>query len=274
MTMPEHEIITSRDNARIKRARKIREGNVDGRMFVEGVRLCEELLRSSVEFESVFVSEQALSNERAAALVDALRRRGADVHSVKASVFDALPDTRNSQGIVVTVLRPDDSGKALNAAFAADASVLPIVVVLHRANNPSNVGSVFRTAEAAGTVGIILTGGSADAFSPKALRASMGSAFRLPVWRTATLLSAVGWGKERGLIATGADVGADTMHYSADWQSPRLLVFGSEAHGLSGEERELMAELIKIPLANGVESLNLAVSSGIILFEAVRTASR
>lgn len=268
MRMPDREIITSRDNQHVKHARRVREGLEAGSMFVEGTRLVEELLRSDVAVANVFVSAAAAGNGRIAALVGSLTKSGTAPVTVAERIFDQIAATKNPQGIIAVAVRPSFDVGVLAGSLVN--SEIPVVVLLHSANDPSNVGSVVRTAEAAGAAGVILTRGSADPYSPKALRASMGSAFRIPIVSEMSIEDAVDWASGHGLLATGADVNAETLHYEADWTRPRLLMFGSEAHGLSESERELAAELIKIPLSNAVESLNLAVSSGIILFEAKR----
>jgi TrmH family RNA methyltransferase len=148
-----------------------------------------------------------------------------------------------------------------------------IVVYLNKINNPSNLGAVMRTAEAAGATGIITSPGSVDAFSPKSLRASMGSAFRLPIVQNIPLIDAHHWAKENGMTCVAADISGGISYTAVDWNGPKLLVLGSEAHGLSDKDLNLIDEKIVIPMHAGVESLNLAVSAAVILFEAARQRS-
>jgi TrmH family RNA methyltransferase len=101
----------------------------------------------------------------------------------------------------------------------------------------------------------------------------MGSALRLSIWEDAAFDDVTGWAREHGLITTAADIVADLDYAAIDWNRPRLLVFGSEAEGLSSSELAEIDEQIRIPMENGVESLNLAVSCGVILFEARRQRS-
>ena len=98
----------------------------------------------------------------------------------------------------------------------------------------------------------------------------MGSAFRLPIIEKWTFDDAIAWARSRGMVTTAADISGSTNYTDIDWTVPRLVVFGSEAHGLDEEELRMIDEKIIIPMGNEVESLNLAVSSGIILFEAKR----
>jgi TrmH family RNA methyltransferase len=193
-----------------------------------------------------------------------MSRRFPDIKNpilVEPKIFRSIADTENPQGIIVLARKPIGSlGNFLQG----------LIVLLHRVNNPSNLGAVVRTAEAAGAAGLITTAGSADAFSPKSLRASMGSAFRLPIVEGVDLEDAIVWAKERGLVSTAADITGKADYTGVDWKVPRLLVFGSEAHGLDERELASIDETILVQMENEVESLNLAVTSGIILFEAKR----
>ncbi|HEX6280534.1 MAG TPA: RNA methyltransferase [Pyrinomonadaceae bacterium] len=255
--MSEREIITSRDNAKLKFARSVRDGREDGQIFIEGVRLVREAVRSHTSIRSAFVST-SFSNEPAE-ILDTTR---IEVIKVAEKAFASIADTENSQGIVLIADRPQSSLDNLGRSGP--------VVLIHQVNNPSNLGALVRTAEAAGASGLITTNGSADAFSPKALRASMGSAFRLPIVERVDLSEAIEWARSHGLVTTAADISGAANYTDVDWTVPRLLVFGSEAHGLGERELELIDENILIPMENEVESLNLAVSAGIVLFEAKR----
>ena len=129
---------------------------------------------------------------------------------------------------------------------------------------------VQSAAEAADIAGMVISPRSADVFSPKAIRASMGAVFRMPVWEGAEFSQLTVWSEQNGLMVTASDVSADSSYTDIDWKIPRSLVIGSEAHGLEADELASVADKILIPMANGVESLNLAVATGIMLFEAKR----
>jgi TrmH family RNA methyltransferase len=256
--------ISSRDNERLKHARRVRDGKVEGRIFLEGVRLVADAVGSGTAIETVFVSAAVRPR-----LEDLVSGTGAKfAYEVSDSVLQSLGDTKTSQGIIAIAERPVASPEDI--AQRLETAAVPIVVFLERVNNPSNVGAVIRSAEAAGVAGVIVSKGSADTFSPKALRAAMGSSLRLAVWSGADLGNAMLWAKDRGMRTTAADVEA-TLDYSAiDWRRPRLLIIGSEASGLSDDDRRSVDELTFIPMESEVESLNLAVATGIILFEARR----
>ena len=261
-----HEKITSRDNQRLVNARKVRDGNVPGQIFIEGKRLVEEALRSGIEIDECFYAEGFADID----LIYECADKAAFTAELPERIFNFIADTKNPQGIILIAKRPVSDAAAIERNLAHG---LPIVLFLKEINNPSNLGAVLRTAEAAGVAGIIVSTNSADVYSPKAIRAAMGSSLRLAIWENAEFREVLSWAKECKLTTTATDIGAEQTYTQIDWNAPRLLVFGSEAHGLTVEEVNIVDETILIPMENEVESLNLAVSTGIILFEAKRQHS-
>lgn len=264
--------ISSRDNAKLVSARKVRDGKTDDLIFIEGVRLAEEALRSELTMSDCFVTPAFADTERGRELIDRIHVANLPISEVPESLFRSIADTKNSQGIVVIADRPVGGVVAIEKNTQSLKSAT--VVFLSKVNDPSNLGAVFRTAEAAGVAGVIASKGSADVFSPKALRAAMGASLRIPVWENADLSEVISWSSIHGLKTTAADIGAEAVYTDLDWNQPRLIIFGSEAHGLTPAVLEAVQETMLIPMQNGVESLNLAVSAGIILFEAVRQRSK
>ncbi|MGI8786597.1 MAG: TrmH family RNA methyltransferase [Pyrinomonadaceae bacterium] len=257
--------IISRENQKIKFARRVREGFHKDLIFVEGVRLAEEALRSNLKiFDAIFTADFAAS-ERGRNILQ--QTESSNLAEVSTKIFTSLAETKNSQGIILIGEKPL-TGENIIAAKLEDGETFPLLVLLHQINNPSNLGAILRTAEAANAAGVITTKNSADVFSPKTLRGAMGAAFRISLWKDADFFEVTSWAKEKNFVSVCADVNAKTSYLEIDWRKPRLLIFGSEAHGLSAEEREKIEESLIVPMANGVESLNLAVSAGVILFEA------
>jgi TrmH family RNA methyltransferase len=262
------QIITSRDNPLAKRARAVRGGRVRGQIFVEGLRLCEEALQAlgPDEVTDVVHTERIAQDERGARLLDRLRRGGRRTTLASESVFSSISDTKTPQGVVMLASRPDTGPGAL----LKDASAVPLIVILHRVNNPSNAGAVLRAAEAAGATAAVLTEGSADIFSPKALRGAMGSSLRLPLWTGARFREAVEWCKGRGVKTVCTDVRAARAHTEVDWTGPAALILGEEAAGIAPEEVAAADLALRIPMRPPVESLNVAVAAAVVLYEAAR----
>jgi RNA methyltransferase, TrmH family len=262
--------ITSRDNQKIKFARQTRDGRERGFVFAEGARLAEEVLKSGLQIHSIFFTADFAATGRGSIFLEAAAAKSEFTAEVSEKVFDALADTKTSQGVAVVCEKPLTGETILNAGLLKKNLQFPLVALLHRINNPNNLGAILRTAEAVDLSGVILTKNSADAFSPKALRAAMGASLRLPLWTNADFFEVLSWAREKNLKSVCADISAEKSFREIDWNAPRLVVFGSEAHGLSEEERARIEESLLIPMANGVESLNVAVACGIIFYEARR----
>jgi TrmH family RNA methyltransferase len=259
------ETITSRRNTLVQRARSVRDGREKSAVFVEGVRLCEEALRASVEFEFALYTQGLADDERGAALLEQLQTVCPAVHLVSASVLESISDTKTPQGVVAIARRPRTGREVVESNKA-----LPLVVIMHRANNPSNAGAMLRVAEAAGATAVIVTEGSTDPLSAKALRGSMGSSLRLPLWTGPTFDEALRWCDARGIRTVSTTTGAASMHTEIDWTGARAIVVGPEAGGLSDEEASAANECVRIPMREPVESLNVAVALAVVLYEAAR----
>ena len=257
--------ITSRDNDHVKFARRVRDGREPGVMFLEGRRVVEEAARSGIKADRVFVTREFLDSGVPAGL------NAEGMFEVPPSVLESIADTSAPQGIVVLAPIPETGSGVIAGALN---TAMPLVVFLDRINNPSNLGAVVRTTEAAGAAGIIISSGSANIFSAKALRAAMGSSLRLPIWTDACLDEAIEWAVANGLRTVASDTGAAKSYIDIDWTVPRMLVVGSEAHGIGEDDLEKIDERIVIPMDENVESLNIAVATGVIMFEARRQNAR
>lgn len=271
--MIEKNLITSRDNQKLKIARRVRDGKLSDAVFVEGVRHAEEVLRSQAKITECFYEENFPGNERTKKLTAEISHVAENTSIVESRIFSSITETNTSQGIVLIVEKPETTEENFERKVNQNSPVNSPVIFLSEINNPSNLGAILRTAEAAGASGIIISEKSASAFSPKATRASLGANLRLPIWENARFDRVLNWASQRKAITTAADVNARKKYTEIDWKQPRLIIFGSEAHGLSENARANIEELIYIPMENDVESLNLAVSCGIILFEAQRQRS-
>lgn len=261
--------ITSRDNSLLRRARAVRDGKVDDTVFVEGLRLCQEALSSGLEIDAVIYSEEITRKERAMLLIAELGAAGQKVASVSEKLLESISYTKTPQGIVVLASRPPND----EANFKQKQTSSPFLVILHGVNNPVNVGAILRTSEAAGVTGAITTAHTSDAFSPKALRGAMGSAFRLPIWGGAEYSDVIDWCAERGIRTICGVARGDKTYTEIDWRGSFAVIVGPESTGLSPEEIARADEAVRIPMRGSVESLNVAVATGIILYEANRRRS-
>jgi RNA methyltransferase, TrmH family len=259
------ETITSRKNPLAQRARAVRDGRDKDRIFVEGVRLCEEALDARLAFEFVLFTEALGGDERGHALLTSFREACEHVIPVSEQVLEAVADTATAQGVVAVALRPRPNAEVFDTGAAT-----PLVVVMHRVSNPANAGAMLRVAEAAGATAAVATAGSADLLSPKSLRGAMGSAFRLPLVTGVPLSEALDSFRARGLRVVATAAGAEKTHTEVDWTGPAAVVMGPEAGGLSAEETALADQVVRIPMRPPVESLNVAAALAVLLYEAAR----
>lgn len=259
--------IKSRDNQKLKFARSVRDGREREKIFIEGLRLCEELVNTDARIHSVFFTAKFAESRRGQEILKLLLTKKLELFETDEKAFDSLADTKQAQGIAIIAGTPLTGRKILEKALS---KANPLLILLHQVNNPTNLGAILRTAEAVGVNGIITTRNTTDVFSAKALRGAMGASLRLPCWTNADFFEALQWTAARNIKSICADIKSETSYLDVDWKIPRLLIVGSEGHGLTGEEINAAHESLVIPMENSVESLNVAVASGIILFEAKR----
>jgi TrmH family RNA methyltransferase len=253
------ETIQSRSNPHLKRVLALRDKGDPEAALVEGARLVEEALAAGVT-EALFTEKAARRN---AALRRTLEARGAEVLLVGEALLARVSDLEASEGILAVAKRRRFSEDAL--FFGS-----PLIVVLCEIQNPGNVGGILRTAEAAGATGAILTRGTADPFSPKTLRGSMGSAFRLPHLFVRSADEALALLDARGVAPVATEARSLTAHFAFDWRKPVALFLGNEGRGLPQEVLDRAKARLAIPLAGKVESLNVAAAAAVLLFEAAR----
>lgn len=258
--------ITAADNPTFRRLLRLAESTrvvrATGRTLAEGVHLIESAVDAGVGIATVVtrgapVAAHGLLIER---VQQSAAARGADpvrLIELAAPLYDRIAPVEHGAGILAEIEIPG----AAPVATAADA------VFLDGVQDPGNVGTILRTAAAAG-VGRVITGvGTAFPWSPKVMRAAMGAHFRLKIDDSAAL-EAVADGFDGELIA--ADVDGDDL-FAADWgDRPALWLFGAEGQGLSAAALRLAHRRLRIPLAAGVESLNVGAAAAVFLFEQVR----
>src|ERR1043165_1778790 len=218
-------VISSRDNPLIKRARAVRDGKLREQIFIEGLRLCEEAAQALRvdDITDVIYSERIAEDSRGVVLLDSLQQQGRNISPVTDSVFASVSDTKTPQGIVLLATHP----KTGRENFLLKEDDTPLLLVLHKINNPSNAGAILRTAEAAGATGVILTQGSTGIFSPKALRGAMGSALRMNRRTGASFFEAIEFCRERRIRTISAELHGQHIHTEVDWMRPYALVIGS-----------------------------------------------
>jgi RNA methyltransferase, TrmH family len=255
-------ILTSPSNAQLKSARLVREGRDASLMFVEGERLITDLLRSALTITTCF--HLPAPSPGIARQLEILKARGTQLFATSPSALRSISDTVSPQGIIALAQRPQWDSES----FFQNLPKQPLLVVLDRIQDPGNLGTILRTAEAAGAHGIITLAGSTDPFAPKSLRSSMGSAFRLPVLPGLAPSQLLTIARQQSLLLAAAAC-SDAINYRHfDWTRPCLLVLGNEARGVDPTLLAACDQSVHIPICPEVESLNVATAAAVILFEA------
>ena len=265
--------ITSTTNSIIRLTHAIvhthRRGAKEGLFTVEGLRLAEMAAASDGRIRHALVTERAIAGERARILVDTLMEHSVPVALVTEALFSSISETDTPQGILLVMERC--KGADLTSLHSVrDREEPPLYIALDRVQDPGNVGTILRTADAVGASGVILLHGSADIYSSKVVRATMGSIFHVPfaLGVTAEELIHFAESEELAFLAAACDEGACT-HFAADFRRPILIVFGNEANGVS-EDILHATEHIYIPMRGCAESLNVSAAVTAVLYEVFR----
>jgi TrmH family RNA methyltransferase len=234
-----------------------------GRFLVEGVKLLEMALAAGARAREVFFCAEQLAGTTEPLLV-ALVAAGAEAMAVTPEVMAALAEREAAQGIVATF----DLFETTLAALHPEEPAL--FVVLDRLQDPGNLGTLIRTADAAGATAVLLIEPSVDPFDPKVVRGSMGSLFTMPLVRTADVPALFDWLRRHGLRAVGADAHRGSVWGDELWPGSVALVLGNEARGLSPDVAAQIASWVKLPIVGKAESLNVAVAGGVLMYAWVR----
>jgi TrmH family RNA methyltransferase len=262
--MPDSETLRSRTNPFYKRLRALKQKGAGHRLcLVEGPKLVLEALAARVRLLEAAVSPRAETTPAGAQAVNALRAWDVPVRRMAEALVASLSETDSPQGLVALAERPSFEAERVFRGT-------PLVLVVDAVQDPGNVGALLRSAEAAGASGALLTAGSADSFSWKALRGSMGSAFRLPHVAGLEIDAVLDRLAERGIGVYAAAADGERRYDQVDLRGPVAVVVGREGAGLDAAVKQRATARVRIPLAPPVESLNVGVAAALLLFEAAR----
>jgi TrmH family RNA methyltransferase len=254
-------MISSTKNPKVQWIRRLqskgKERQAEQAFVVEGVRLLEEVLDSLWQVKFLVYTDDL--GKRGLHLIQAYQAQGIQVEMVSMHVMQAISDSKNPQGILAVI--------EIQAVRVPDQ--LDFVLILDQIREPGNLGTILRSAAAAGVQVVFLVPGTVDPFSPKVVRAGMGAHFKLPVrvsnWDE--IKSQINYSNLHtylGLVDSGE------VYHQTDFRRPLALIIGGEAEGASQTAHKVSDSLIHIPMPGGGESLNASVSAGILLFEIAR----
>ena len=254
--------ISSRQNPLVARFRdRARARGSDGTVLLDGEHLVEEALDAGIRLDTVAFAERIVDS-RADGLVARVERAGAQTVKVPDQVLNAMSPARQPSGIVALAVHgPTTLAHVLHGSR-------PLVLVLDGIQDAGNVGAIVRAADGCGASGVITTAGTADPFGWKALRGAMGSTFRVPIAVKQRAAETVAEIKRAGLAIIATVPREGTPLADCDLTRPAAIVLGAEGSGLSGDLIAAADERVTIPMRPPVESLNVAITAALMLYEA------
>ncbi|MCR5387892.1 MAG: RNA methyltransferase [Lachnospiraceae bacterium] len=260
-------MITSTDNKRLKNIslllKKASARKQQSLFIAEGERLLFETPSDLID--SVFAAESFAAKPENE---EKLKKLCPEYEVVKDEVFNKIADTVTPQGVLGVIRQP---GWNLGELLSNEKN--DFILILNGVQDPGNLGTMMRTAEGAGVSFVLADKNTVDLFNPKVVRATMGSIFRLPFVVTEDLKGALGALKNRGVITYAAHLKGERSYFECDYKRPTAFIIGNEGNGIEDEIANAAGELIKIPMGGKLESLNAAMSAGILMYEVLRQRS-
>lgn len=265
-------MISSLDNPKVKLIKKLKDRKKRekaGKIVIEGIHLISESLRSfkdtgSPKIEYVLYSSDLSKNSEAKEILRLLKSAGIEVFEASQRIINSLTEVESPQGII-GVIEEKRSGLSDILSSGKD-----LVVILEGVQDPGNLGTIIRTADAVSCAGVIVSKGTVDPFNQKTLRASMGSIFHIPVVASKNLEETINKLKANGFCVTAWAADGKESLFDEDLKKKNAFIFGSEGKGLSRSVTALADRKVRIPMPGRAESLNVAVSSSVVLYEAIR----
>ena len=253
-------MITSTSNDKIKYMEKLRKSasfrHEEGLFPVEGIRMIREV--PDERLETLFYTEKAYSRYKNE--ISALGQKAVEVSE---ACMNRMSDTETPQGIIAAV-----SMKTSGLRDIIDEAD-PLILILEKLQDPGNLGTIIRTAEAAGVTGIIVSSDSSDIYNPKVIRSTMGAILRVRIYVSDDLVEDIRLIREKGVKVYAMHLQGDEF-YVKDFTKGTAFLIGNEGNGLSEAVSNEADELMRIPMMGSVESLNAAVSASVVSYEALR----
>ena len=225
-----------------------------GKYIAEGENVVDEaILYNSHEIESIFVTKKYLYK---------VEKSEFNVYLIPEYIMESISDTKSPQGILA-VMRINQNDISVNSSDFA--------IYLDNVSDPGNVGTIIRTADAAGVDTVVLSPECADVYSPKVIRATMGSCFHINIVKEKEYLCDLKILLNSGFKAVAGSLQATDYHYDVDLKTKTVICLGNEAHGLSADLMNLNGIYpVKIPIIGKAESLNVAIAGAVLMYEALR----
>ena len=245
-------LISSKDNSTIKEIKKLKEKKYRKNMFiVEGIKMLEEAIAEKQNIYIIVIKEGVSLN---------IDLSNYNVLTVTENVFNILTDVENPQGVLAVISKREDKEIDVNADY---------IIALDGLQDPGNLGTIIRTLDSANLKQILVSKDTVDSYSPKVIRSTMGSIFRVNIIETDNLKESLKSLKQKGFETIVTSLDATESIYDIDYNK-KIVVIGNEANGVSKEIQEIADKKVKIPMLGKTESLNASVATGIMVYEYVR----
>ena len=261
-------MITSFANPRVKQVvqwqTKSKERKKDNVFLAEGIKMYEEAPEGCVK--EVYIIEETLQKmQKEEALRIKLQETGYE--TVSSEVFQKMSDTQTPQGILTVLKRPQYELEELLKVPA------PLIVLLEDLQDPGNLGTILRTGEGAGVTAVIMTKNTVDIFNPKTIRATMGSVYRVPFLYVDSMEDTIISLHKSGIKTYAAHLKGETYYDSFSFKEGTAFLIGNEGNGLKKTTADMASSYLKIPMEGQVESLNAAIATSLLMYEAHRQRS-
>jgi RNA methyltransferase, TrmH family len=260
-------IITSLQNPLLKRIKRLRQKKyrqAEGCFYVEGLRATLTAVEQGASLDSVVYAPDLLTSEVGLTAVVQLEQQGVPVFALSAAAFQAISERENPVGLGAVV--------QAKLSALADLSVddTAVYVALVDIGDPGNLGTIVRAADAVGAAGVILAGQTVDVFHGTAVKASMGAIFTVPLVHLPDIEPLWAWAAAQGVSVVATSARAEENYWMADYGRPCLLLMGSEGEGLDAATLARADQRVSIPMRGSATSLNLAMATGLMLYEILR----
>jgi TrmH family RNA methyltransferase len=261
-----HAPITSKENKAVRYLVSLSDPKVrkkEKAFLIEGIRMVEEALRDKLGVKQV-IAAPSLTQHHGKGVLKLAEHHGVELLWISERLLDSISDSKTPQPVMAVVEMREHSEESLLAHSSG------LIVIAHHLQDPGNLGTIIRTAEAVGASGVAITPHTVDAYNSKAVRGSMGSILRVPVVRIQNEHAFVETCKERGFQAAALVLNGRETPFELDLTVPTVIMLGQESSGLMAEELVGFDHRIRIPMAETIDSLNVATSATVVLYEALR----
>lgn len=261
-----HKPLSSKDNSTILYLRSLsdpKRRKKEKAFLIEGVKMVEEALRDRAGVKMV-VASPSLTQHHGKAVLDLAENRSVDILWISERLMDAVSESKTPQPVMAVVEVKEYTEDAL---FAHESG---LIVICHQLQDPGNLGTIIRTAEAVGAGGVAITPNTVDPYNYKTIRASMGSILRMPLVRVGDVTAFVKKCGQKGFQTVAMVLTGEKTHFDLDLRKPTAVIVGQEGSGLPDDILKDVDHRVRIPMAETLDSLNVAVSGAVFLYEALR----